>query len=53
MDNWELELLTKMDNKEKLTESEISDLVYECEIEVKYGQNRRGRQNYRSSFTKN
>ena len=41
MDNWELELLTKMGNKEKLTESEISDLVCECEIEVKYGQNRR------------
>ena len=41
MDKWELELLAKIDNKEKLTESEISDLVYECECEVKYGQNRR------------
>ena len=41
MDEWELELLAKIDNKEKLTESEISDLVYECEVEVKYGQNRR------------
>ena len=41
MDKWELELLTKIDNKEKLTESEISDLVCECEVEVKYGQNRR------------
>ena len=41
MDKWELELLAKIDNKEKLTESEISDLVCECEDEVKYGQNRR------------
>ena len=41
MDKWELELLAKIDNKEKLTESEISDLVAECEVEVKYGQNRR------------
>ena len=41
MDKWELELLAKIDNKEKLTESEISDLVCECEGEVKYGQNRR------------
>ena len=41
MDKWELEILRKIDNKEKLTESEISDLVYECEVEVKYGQNRR------------
>ena len=41
MDEWELELLAKIDNKEKLTESEISDLVCECEGEVKYGQNRR------------
>ena len=41
MDEWELEILRKIDNKEKLTESEISDLVCECEAEVKYGQNRR------------
>jgi len=41
MEEWELELLKKIDNKEKLTESEISDLVCECEVEVKYGQNRR------------
>ena len=41
MDEWELEVLRKIDNKEKLDESELSDLVFECEVETKYGQNRR------------
>jgi hypothetical protein len=32
MDEWELEILRKIDNKEKLDESELSDLVFEYGI---------------------
>lgn len=32
MDEWELEVLRKIDNKEKLNESELSDLVFEYGI---------------------
>ena len=41
MNEWELETLRKIDNKEKLDESEISDLVFCYEVETKYSENRR------------
>ena len=41
MNEWELEVLRKVDNKEKLDESEISDLVSCYEVDVKYSDNRR------------
>lgn len=41
MDEWELEILRKIDNKEELTESEISDLASEFKVDVKYSSNRR------------
>jgi ABC-type uncharacterized transport system substrate-binding protein len=41
MDEWELEVLRKIDNKEKLDESELSDLVFEYEVDTDYSDNRR------------
>lgn len=40
MDKWEKEILNKIDNDEKLTESELSELTCD-DIEREYGDNRR------------
>ena len=42
MEDYEIELLAKLDLGVKLTESEIRELVFECgEVDTKYGDNRR------------
>jgi len=40
-DNFELDMMEKIDNKIKLTESEIEELVWGFSIDTKYGENRR------------
>lgn len=40
-DNFELEMIEKIDNKIELTENEIEDLVGEFSIDTKYGENMR------------
>lgn len=41
MDNYEKELLKKIDNGEDLTRSELCDIIFEFEVENKKGENRR------------
>lgn len=41
MDNYEIELLRKIDNGEELTRSELCDIIFEFEVEKEEGENRR------------
>lgn len=41
MDKYDEELLRKIDNGEKLTRSELCDVIFEYEVETEYGENRR------------
>ena len=41
MDDFEKRILQKIDNKEELTEDELSHLVYEFDKEKDYGENER------------
>jgi hypothetical protein len=41
MDKYEEELLKKIDNKEKLTKSELKMVIHEFEFESEFGDNRR------------
>lgn len=41
MDNYEKEILNKIDSGVKLAEHELKDLVYEFKKETKHGENRR------------
>lgn len=45
MDNYEKELLEKIDNGEELTRSELCDIIFEFKVERKNGDNRRWSRN--------
>ncbi|WP_252241518.1 hypothetical protein [Clostridium sp. ZBS18] len=45
MDNYEIELLRKIDNGGKLTRNELCDIIFEFEVERNYEKNRRWSRN--------